>query len=92
MSREWVDELNTKPSDRLVVMRCDHGALLPGPRCTTQSEPQPNLQSLSLTRFLAEGWSVAKHYGDLCPSCVAAGHVMHGERWLPTSTSDGGTA
>lgn len=74
MSREWVDDAKPRPKDKRWVMRCDQ-RLPNGHRCPTQSEPfiqQPPLQP-----FADLGWSIAKKYGDACPTCVAAGRVSN---------------
>jgi len=75
MSREWVDAEKRKPVDRRWVMRCDLNSFGPDARCTTESEPRRDVNDLSLERFAAEGWFIAEKHGDLCPKCLAEGHV-----------------
>lgn len=67
MTRTWVDDRMLFPKDKRWVMRCDQTG------CTTQSEP--SFQQQSLDHFAANGWFIAKTFGDVCPKCLAAGVV-----------------
>lgn len=74
MTRAWVDDMKKKPVDKRWVMRCD--VISPsGRRCKTTSEPELSQADLPLDRFQDEGWFVARNFGDLCPSCLAAGYL-----------------
>lgn len=70
MSREWVDDAKLLPKDKRWVMRCDR--YTDGKRCPTQSEPF--VQQPPLASFAALGWFIAEKWGDICPTCLAAGY------------------
>ncbi len=60
MTRHWVSD-----SDRRWVMACDETG------CKSKSEPFTRQPPLEM--FLDRGWFVARHFGDVCPSCLARG-------------------
>lgn len=71
MGRRWVDDRAAFPLDRRWIMCCDQ------PGCATKSAP--TTQQPPLEQFAADGWFIAKTFGDICPACLTAGTT-------PTST------
>ena len=92
MSREWVDDLKPGPKrgkpdlrDKRWVMRCDVTHYDPSrpdwsQRCTTEGEPcfaQPMLEE-----YLEKGWFIADPHGDVCPKCLASGHIPKAKAYI----------
>jgi hypothetical protein len=77
MTRQWISE-----SDRRWVMVCDRDG------GATQSEPFPKQPDLAL--FAARGWFIAKSWGDICPTCLAAGVTPTAEPYRPVAQRIGG--
>lgn len=51
--------------DKRWVMRCDQDG------CETASEP--SARQPELWQFAAQGWFIAKEFGDVCPPCLTSG-------------------
>ena len=78
MTRQWVDDGARKPRDKRWVMRCDVGSMdVTVARCATRTEPTWDQRPLD--EFAAAGWFIAVLWGDVCPVCLASGHVPTAE-------------
>lgn len=71
MTRTWISD-----TDHRWVMLCDQQG------CATRSDPFPKEPRLEI--FRAQGWFVARRFGDICPACLAAGVTPTGDGWLGT--------